>query len=50
MSVQANHISKKDDIYSPFRLTEEDEKQIREMAKVRCSDARTDTSILGSLL
>ena len=31
--IDANHVSKKDDIYSPFRLTDEDEKEIRELAK-----------------
>ena len=27
--IEANHVSKKDDIYSPFRLTEEDEEKIK---------------------
>ncbi len=31
--IDANHVSKKDDIYSPFRLTEEDERQIQALAK-----------------
>lgn len=31
--IDANHVSKKDDIYSPFRLTEEDEGQIQNLAK-----------------
>jgi DNA replication licensing factor MCM2 len=31
--IEANHISKKDDIYSPFRLTEEDEEKIKALSK-----------------
>ena len=31
--IEANHVSKKDDIYSPFRLTEDDETKIRELSK-----------------
>lgn len=31
--IEANFISKKDDYFSSFRLTEDDEKHIREIAK-----------------
>jgi len=31
--IEANHVSKKDDIYSPFRLTEEDEEKIKALSK-----------------
>jgi DNA replication licensing factor MCM2 len=31
--IDANHVSKKDDVYSPFNLTKDDEKEIRELAK-----------------
>ena len=44
-NIEANHISKKDDIYSPFRLTEEDELQIREMAK----DPQIVSKIIASI-
>ncbi len=33
----ANYIGKKEDVYAAFRLTEQDERQIRELAQVmRC--------------
>jgi DNA replication licensing factor MCM2 len=31
--IEANHISKKEDFFAAFRLTEEDERQIRELAR-----------------
>jgi DNA replication licensing factor MCM2 len=31
--IEANYISKKEDLFASFRLTEDDEKQIRELAK-----------------
>jgi len=31
--LEANHINKKEDLYAAVRLTEEDEKMIRNMAK-----------------
>jgi DNA replicative helicase MCM subunit Mcm2 (Cdc46/Mcm family) len=31
--IEANYVYKRDDIYQSFQLTEEDEKQIRQLAK-----------------
>lgn len=31
--IEANHISKKEDMFASFRLTEEDQRQIRNLAK-----------------
>jgi DNA replication licensing factor MCM2 len=43
--LEANHISKKEDLYAAFRLTEDDEKQIRALAR----DERIAKRIIKSI-
>ena len=43
--IEANYISKRDDQFSAFRLTEEDEKEIRQLSK----DPRIGERIINSI-
>jgi DNA replication licensing factor MCM2 len=47
--LEANHISKKEDFYASFRLTEEDEKQIKQLAKDKRIVKRIIKSIAPSI-
>lgn len=41
--IEANYISKKEDFFASFKLTEEDEREIRELAK----DERIGEKVVG---
>jgi DNA replication licensing factor MCM2 len=40
--LEANHINKKEDLFAAFRLTEEDEKEIRELSRDERSESTMD--------